>query len=382
MPQNSIPSHWLPSLLDETCRTDHSNYRDMYKILAINPGSTSTKVAVYDGEELVTELTLRHSAEEISRYPDIASQFAFRKRIVLEAVCDAGVDLSTLDAVIGRGGLVKPIPSGVYEVNDRLKEDLIHPVGEHASNLGGLIAREIADELGIRAFIADPVVVDELQEEARVTGLAGVSRRSIFHALNQKAMARRYAEEIGRRYEALNLIVAHMGGGISVGAHCRGRVIDVNNCLDGEGPFSPERAGTVQAGDLVSLCFSGRYSEPEVRRMITGKGGLVALLGTNSVQEVVARTQAGDAEAKRVLDAMSYQVGKAIGAAAAVLHGAVDAIILTGGIAHNAPVCDYIRKMTDFIAPVVVRPGENELEALAMNALRVLRGEIEPLVYA
>jgi butyrate kinase len=253
--------------------------------------------------------------------------------------------------------------------------DLVHSPREHASNLGGLLAREIADRAGVGAYIADPVVVDELDDVVRITGIPEIRRVSIFHPLNQKAVARRYAASIGKRYEDLNLIVAHMGGGISIGAHLRGRVVDVNNALGGEGPFTPERAGSLPGEALAELCFSGKYTLPEVKRMLIGEGGLLALLGTNSVQEVVERARAGDERAREVLTAMSYQTGRWIGGAAAVLHGAVDAIILTGGIAFNTPVTDYITGMVSFIAPVVVIPGEDELEALAACALRLLTGE-------
>ncbi len=354
------------------------------KILAINPGSTSTKVAVYDGENLIKELTLRHSAEELAPYATIIDQFGFRKDIIVKAVKDAGVDIASLAAVIGRGGVVKPIESGVYEVNEALKEDLRGcTYGSHASNLGGLIAADIAESIGVPAYIADPVVVDEMQDVARISGRPELPRVSIFHALNQKAIARAYAAQKGVSYDSLNLIMVHLGGGISVGAHQKGRVIDVNNALDGEGPFSPERTGTVAAGHLVKLCYSGKYSLDEMRKMITGKGGIVAHLGTNDMREVEERALSGkDAKAKLMLDAMSYSVGKGIGEMAAVLHGKVDAIILTGGIAYSKPVTNYIKEMVSFIAEVVVMPGENELEALAVNALRVLEGKETPKVYA
>ena len=352
------------------------------RILAINPGSTSTKVAVYEDETLIKELTLRHSSEELSRFATVTDQFDFRMNIILDAVRQAGIDIRTFDAIIGRGGLVKPIPSGVYEVNEALKHDLREsPVGQHASNLGGLIAAEIAAKIGARAFIADPVVVDELQDEARICGLPELERISIFHALNQKAIARAYAKSKGVAYESLSLIIAHMGGGISVGAHRQGRVVDVNNALNGNGPFSPERAGSLPAGQLVKMCFSGKYTYDQVRKMLAGRGGFVAHLNTNDTQEVIRRMEAGDAKARLVLNAMCYNTAKYIGAMATVLEGAVDAIILTGGIAYNACVCDYISQCVRFIAPVVVLPGENELEALAQNALRVMRGEEEPKVY-
>lgn len=352
------------------------------KILAINPGSTSTKVAIYEDRKEVAVLTLRHSSEELAKYPTIIDQFPFRRAIIVDAVEKAGYKITELDAVIGRGGLIKPIPSGAYEVNEHMIDDIRNrPAGHHASNLGALLARDIADEAGVRAFIADPVVVDEYQDVARISGLPELPRRSIFHALNQKAIARSYAESQGKEYEQMNLIVAHLGGGISVGAHQQGRVIDVNNALDGEGPFSPERAGTLPAGQFAELCFSGRYTLDQVKKLLCGAGGIVAHLGTNDMREVDKRVECGDEKAKLVLDAMSYTVGKAIGSMAAVLKGKIDAIILTGGIAHDTLVCDYIREMVSFIAEVVVMPGENELEALAENAFRVLEGRLTPQVY-
>lgn len=346
-----------------------------FRILAINPGSTSTKVAVYEGQKLLTELTLRHSAEEIGKFKRIADQFDFRKNIILDAVGAAGIDIATLDAVIGRGGVLKPMPSGVFEVNEAMKRDLVTSQrGEHASNLGGLIAADIAESVGIRAFIADPVGVDELDNVARISGLPELPRLSIFHALNHKATARLYAEQVQRPYEELSIILVHLGGGISIGAHLKGRIVDVNQCLDGEAPLSPERAGTLPAGQLARMCFSGKYTYEEVRKMITGRGGMVAHLGTNDVREATARAAGGDEHAQLIIDAMVYNTAKHIGAAATVLKGAVDGIVLTGGIAHNKSVCAAITERVGFIAPVTVIPGENELEALAFNALRVLEG--------
>ncbi len=346
-----------------------------YKILAINPGSTSTKIAVYEGKKELFEQTLRHSSEELAAFASITDQFDFRKQLVLDAMEQAGVKVADLDAVIGRGGVVKPIPSGVYEVNDALKHDLEVAIGgQHASNLGGLIALEIAKLAGVKGYIADPVVVDELQDVARVTGRPEIERHSIFHALNQKAVAREYAASKGVSYESQNIIVAHMGGGISVGAHLKGQVVDVNNALDGDGPLTPERAGTLPAMQLVKLALSGEYSYDELRKMITGRGGMVAYLGTNDARDIIDMAKNGDAKARLLLDAMCYNVGKHIGSAAAVLHGNVDAIILTGGIAYSDSVCRYIEDMVGFIAPVVRMPGENEMQALALNALRVLTG--------
>jgi len=349
----------------------------MYKILSINPGSTSTKFAVYEDEKLVCLHTLRHSSEELIPYNTLADQCIYRKKVILEVLLDDGIQLSDLSAVVGRGGLVRPLESGVYVVNDKLIHDLKYATrGEHASNLGGIIAREIASEIrNCQAFIVDPVVVDEMQEVARISGLPAIPRRSMFHALNHKAVARKYANLHETAYEKLNLIVAHMGGGISVAAHRQGKVIDLNQGLDGYGPFSPERSGTLDAGLLVKLCFSGNYTESEIKKMLVGNGGLMAHLGTNEVQEVLRMIDDGNEQAKLVLQAMAYHVAKEIGAMFAVLSADVDAIILTGGIAHSRFVVDYITKMVSPLAKVVVFPGEDEMEALAMSGLRVLRGE-------
>lgn len=352
-----------------------------YNILAINPGSTSTKMAMFRDTEQVSVLTLRHSTEEIARFDSVANQLQWRLGMILEALNREKIDIFSLHAVIGRGGLLRPIEGGVYLINERMCHDLRHPKLHHASNLGALIALEIANIVGIKAYIADPVVVDEMQDVARISGVKECPRISIFHALNQKATARRYAEEAGRTYESMNLIVAHMGGGISVSAHRRGRVVDTNNALDGDGPIAPERAGTVPAAELVDLCFSGEYSQAQIKQMITGKGGFVNLIGSNSVHDIVVRAENGDGEARTVLDAMCYTVSKYIGEMAVVLKGDVDAILLTGGIAYNACVTEAIEKHCRFIAPVKVYPGENELESLAENALRVLRGEVVPKEY-
>lgn len=353
-----------------------------YNILTINPGSTSTKVALFRDMEQVKTLTLRHTAEEIARFASVSDQLEWRLEIILDALKSDGIKLEELNAVIGRGGLMRPIESGVYRVGEAMIADLSAPKRQHASNLGALIARKIADQAGVEAYIADPVVVDELQDMARVSGLKSMPRRSIFHALNQKAIARRYAKEEGERYEDLNLIVVHMGGGISVSAHEKGRVIDTNNALDGDGPIAPERAGTLPAGDLVDLCFSGQYDKAEIKKMLAGKGGLVDHVNCNSVQELnEVRAANGDAEARFMLDAMSYTIAKWVGEMAVVLKGRVDAILLTGGIAWNDCVNDIIIDYCKFIAPIKVYPGENELQSLAENALRVLRGETEAKEY-
>ncbi len=353
-----------------------------FKVLAINPGSTSTKVALYEDERPLFELTLRHSAEEIAKFANVAEQLPWRREIVLKALEEQHFDIRELSAVIGRGGLVKPIPAGAYEVNEALREDLIHAQMEHASNLGGLIADEIARMAGVKAYIADPVVVDEMDDVARISGLPQCPRRSIFHALNQKATARKHCEKNGCRYEESNFIVVHLGGGISVSAHCQGRVIDTNNALDGDGPVAPERAGTLPASELVKLCFSGEYTQKEIMKLLAGKGGMVAHLGMNSMMDVAKKAAEGDARCQLMLDALSYNVAKEVGAMATVMKGKVDAIILTGGIAHDKDVTAAIAERCSFIAPVVVYTGENELESLVMNALYVLRGTMEPRVYA
>lgn len=348
-----------------------------HRLLVINPGSTSTKIAVYEDEKSLLEQTLRHSVEELKDFTSIIDQYQFRKDIILENLHSQGINLNKLSAVVGRGGLLKPIAGGTYSVNDAMVQDLKKGVqGQHASNLGGLIAREIANQFGIPAFIVDPVVVDELNDEARISGMPELERRSIFHALNQKAVARRAAAESGKEYEDANFIVVHLGGGISVGAHMRGRVVDVNNALDGEGPFSPERAGGLPVGDLVKLCFSGKFTQAEIQKKLVGQGGLVAYLGTNDGLTVQRRVEAGDKEAELVYKAMAYQIAKEVGSCAAVLRGDVDAIVLSGGLAYDQDLLvPWIEERVSFIAPVKVYPGEFEMLALAMGGLRVLNGK-------
>ncbi|PLW94813.1 MAG: butyrate kinase [Marinilabiliales bacterium] len=356
----------------------------IHKILTINPGSTSTKIAVFENAKNVFLKNIKHSSEELEPFETISEQYQFRKEAILKALSDEGFDINRVTCIVGRGGIVRPIPSGVYEVNEDMKKDLIiSAFGEHASNLGGLIADDIAHSLGpeVKAYISDPVVVDEMEDIARVTGHPNFTRISLLHALNQKAMARKYASINNRNYEDLNLIVVHLGGGISVGAHKKGRIVDVNNALNGEGPFSPERSGTLPCGQLVELCFSGKYTKQDIKQMIKGKGGFAAHLGTNDAYEVEMRAKDGDEKAQFISDAMAYQVAKNIGAYATVLKGDVDAIILTGGIAHNKQFCSFIAEMTEFIAPIKIYPGEDEMRALAMNGLMVLQGEIEPRVY-
>ena len=366
------------------------------KTLVINPGSTSTKVGVFEDETLLFEETLRHPTEEIAKYASVIDQKDFRKEIILDFLKEKNCDPKSLDVIVGRGGLLKPIPGGTYAVSDALLADLEKGVqGQHASNLGGILAREIGDKLGVPSYIVDPVVVDELTDKARLSGMPELPRRSIFHALNQKAVARRYAKEHGTRYEDLNLIVIHMGGGVSVGAHDQdlnlivihmgggvsvgahdhGKVVDVNNILDGEGCFSPERSGTVPVGDLVKMCFSGKYTQQEIYKKICGNGGFNAYLHTNDARVVEKMVKEGSAEAKLVQDAFYYQIAKDAGAMAAVLCGKVDQIILTGGIAYDPYTLEVLQKYLGFIAPITVYPGEDELLALCQGALRVVTGE-------
>jgi butyrate kinase len=354
------------------------------QILAINPGSTSTKIAVYTNTKVVFLKSIQHSTEDLNTFKTISDQYAYRKKIILDELKNADINVDEIEAVVGRGGLVRPIKSGIYVINDRMKKDLQDGIlGQHASNLGGLIADDIARSLPkARAFIADPVVVDEMNKVAKIAGHPDFKRMSIFHALNQKATARAYARLLNKKYEDLNLIIAHMGGGISVGAHQKGRVIDVNNALDGEGPFSPERSGTLPVGQLVDECFKKGSTLEEIRGKITGQGGLMAYFGTNSAYQIELMAMEGDENARLIQDAMSYQVAKEIGSMATVLHGEVDGIILTGGIANNPMVVEYIKKMVTFIAPVIIYPGEDEMHALAMNGLMVLKGEVEPKQYS
>jgi butyrate kinase len=469
------------------------------QILVINPGSTSTKIAVYETADAtafvnqptnqsatgnpnppltpnsptlheIFSTTIRHSAEELAPYPRVFQQYEFRKETILSELTANKFHLQNFAAVIGRGGLVKPIPSGTYTVNDLMIKHLSEGYGgEHASNLGGLLAHSIATQIpGCQAFIADPVVVDELLDVARITGFSEIQRSSILHALNQKAIAKRYAADCGTPYNQLNLIVVHLGGGISVGAHCKGRIIDVNDALQGEGPIAPERAGSVPVLPLARLCFSGKYTFEEIRKKVAGQGGMVALTGTNSFLELCARMQAEATttgtsttqaatptatsattspatttpaptasanastttpaptatatsattspattgtsttqaatptasanasttltapsasdtppalSATAVFNAMAYTVAKEIGAMAAVLRGHIDAILFTGGIAHSKPFVDQITKQIGFLAPCHTYPGEDEMLALATNALNILTGKETPREY-
>lgn len=349
------------------------------RILVINPGSTSTKIAIFQQEKVIFLKTIKHSPEALSHFSRITDQYEYRKNIIYEELKSADVHVETIDVVIGRGGMVKPIGSGVYRVNEAMRTDLLEcKRGEHASNLGGLIAADIAKLLpSAEAFIADPVVVDELQPLARYSGHPAFERTSVFHALNQKAIARTHAKSIMKKYEEMNLIVVHLGGGITVGAHQMGKVIDVNQGLDGDGPFSPERSGTLPMGALLQAAFSGVYSYSEMAEMIVGKGGMLAYLGTNDAYIAEREAKEGDERYKEVLEAMAYQVAKEIGAMSTVLKGKVDAILITGGIANSKWFCNLIIERVYRIAPVHLYPGQDEMGALAENALLAVNGDIE-----
>ncbi|MBD3370412.1 butyrate kinase [Candidatus Fermentibacteria bacterium] len=353
-----------------------------YRILAINPGSTSTKISVFENKEQVWTENLAHSQEELSSFEKIIDQYDFRERVILRSLADNGFPVDSFHGVVGRGGLLYPVAGGTYRVDERLKDHLRQGVqGEHVSNLGALIADKVAEEAGCDAFIVDPVVVDELQPLARYSGHPELPRKSIFHALNQRAVARNAAEKLGRPYGQANLIVAHMGGGITVGCHSQGRVIDVNNGLNGDGPFTPERTGGLPSGDLVDLCFRGDRSHDQMKKLIKGAGGIVAYLGTNSMKEVSDRVDNGESESEAVYRAMAYQVSKEICSLAAVVDGQVDGIVLTGGVANDPRFTGWIEERVGFLAPVLVFPGEMEMDALALGALRVLEGREEAQTY-
>ena len=349
----------------------------MFRILVINPGSTSTKLAIFEDEKCVMSKTLYHRVEELSNFERIIDQKNFRKKVIIEFLKEVGYSLRDFSAIVGRGGLVRPIPSGTYEVDELMIQDLKEArFGEHASNLGAILAKELADEVDIKAYIVDPVVVDEMIDISRISGHPDFERKSIFHALNQKAVARKAAAKLGKKYEEVNVVVAHMGGGISIGAHRKGKVIDVNNALDGDGPFTPERSGTLPLTQLIDLCYSGKYTLEEMKKKIKGRGGLVAYLGTNNAKEIQERIKKGDKKAELVYKAMVYQIVKWIGKMAVALKGEIDAIVLTGGLANDEEfLVPWIKEKVSFLGPVMVFPGGEEEEALAHGVLRVLKGE-------
>lgn len=350
--------------------------------LVINPGSTSTKIALYSDRTPLWTESVGHTAEELAHYERALDQFPFRRNVVLAALRRHDAP-PAFDAVIGRGGLTRPVAGGVYLVNRAMLRDCYNAIRQHACNLGPMLAYDIAgcSDPPCKAYTADPGVVDELDDIARITGSPLMPRTTIWHALNQRAVARRYARECGTRYEDIDIIVAHLGGGISVGAHRRGRCVDVNNALDGEGPFSPERAGTLPAADLIDLCYSGRMKKQMLRSRIAGKAGLVAHLGTNDVREITRRIAAGDRKAECVLDAMIYQTAKAIAAANVALCGNAEVVIITGGMARSEYVIHRLHELLDWMAPLAVYPGEDEMDALAENAYMAENNIIEVKEY-
>ena len=350
-------------------------------ILVINPGSTSTKIAVFEDEKPIMLRNIHHSAEQLAQFENIADQREFRRELVVKELEYLGIPMK-FDIIMGRGGLARPVTGGVYRVNEKMCEDTYHAIRKHACNLGCIIAYELAQRIpGCLPLIADPGMVDELDEVARISGSPLMPRICIWHALNQKAIARRFAREYGKRYEDLNLIICHLGGGISVAVHRKGLAVDANNALDGEGPFSPERAGTLPAASLIHLCYSGKYTKEELLKRISGKAGLMAHLGTTNVKELLGRIERGDKEVELLIDAMIYQTAKTIAGCSAVLYGQIDAILLTGGIAYSDYITSRLRKRIDFLAPVHIYPGEDEMQALALNGLAVWRGEREMKEY-
>jgi butyrate kinase len=346
-------------------------------ILTINTGSTSTKLALFKGNDLIFEHNIHHDPNELMKQKNFSDKAEFRKNKIAEILNDRGIKMEDVDLFMCRGGLLKPVESGVYKVNEKMLDDLKNAPKQHASNLAAVVGYKLSENKN-NVYIADPVVVDEMQDIARYSGHKDFERISIFHALNQKAVARRFAQKIGKRYEDLNLIVAHMGGGVSIGAHKKGKVIDVNQALDGEGPFSPERSGTLPMGDFLQKAFSQNYSFDKMKKMLVGEGGVVSYLGTNNLKEIEKESSP---EAMEVLKAMAYQIAKYIGEMAVVLKGNIDAIILTGGVAYSPFITEYIIDMIQFLAPVEIYPGEDEMKALAYNGVLLWRNELIPKEY-
>ncbi|MBP1044444.1 butyrate kinase [Vagococcus sp. BWB3-3] len=349
---------------------------DFYRFLIINPGSTSTKIAVFQNEQEVFTESLTHSPDDIRRFDTIYDQLDFRYDLIRELLVTKQIELNTFDGVIARGGNMKPVVGGTYEVNQAMLADLkVGVMGEHASNLGGPLAHAFAVAIGVKAYVVDPVVVDELEPVARFSGTPLIQRKSKDHPLNQRAVGRMAAQQAGKRYEEMNYVIAHLGGGISVGAHRRGRLIDVNNALNGDGPFSPERTGGLPFGSVIDLCFSGEYSKDELLKKLIGHGGLVAYLGTNDGRKIGQMIREGSQQAKLVYQAMGYQIAKEIGAMCVVLKGQVDGILLTGGLAHDKLLMAWLKEYVNFLAPIQIFPGEEEMKALALGVIRVLKGE-------
>jgi butyrate kinase len=352
------------------------------KILVINLGSTSSKVALFESEKCLFTESVSHKAEELKEFKTVFDQYEFRRKTILDVLDKHGFSVDDLHCIASRGGNSKPIPGGIYEICHEMIDDMKSgKFGQHPNMCGGIVAHDLGRHKKIPALTVDPPTIDEFCDHARYSGIPQIRRQSSFHALNCKATARKIAARLGKKYDDLNLIVAHLGGGISIGAHRKGRVVDVNNSLDGDGPFAPERAGGLPAGDLVRLCFSGDYSKEQVLKLLQGGGGLMAYLGTTSGLEIEKRIGDGDAAAAEVFEAMAYQIAKEIGACAAVLAGKVDAIALTGSLAHSKRLTGSIIDRTSFIAPVLLDPGENEMEALAAGAMRYFNGIEQLSVY-
>ncbi len=352
-----------------------------FYILAINPGSTSTKIGIFKNTKKILTENIPHSVSQLSKFNSIMDQREFRTDIVMDFIDKCDVPFSKLDAIVGRGGMLTPMKSGTYIVNNEMIDYLINNLLEHASSLGAILADKIAKNIGIKAYIVDPVVVDEMDPIARITGIPEINKKSIFHALNQKAAAREAAKRLKKKYRECNLIVAHLGGGITIGVHKKGSVVDVNNGLNGDGPFSPERAGSIPTWSLVEWATTGLFSLPELKKRVTGKGGVVAHLGTNNMQEVKEMVKNGDIKARNIYNALGYNISKGIGALAPVVKGKIDAIVITGGLAFDKDLMTFIRNRVKFIAPVIILPGEDELSALSNGGLRVLRGEEKPKIW-
>ncbi|MGM9530421.1 butyrate kinase [Intestinibacter sp.] len=351
-----------------------------YRVLAINPGSTSTKFAVYEDEKPILVKGIEHSVDEISKFNNILDQYEMRKEQIHNVLDENNIDLKTIDTIVGRCGGLPPVKSGAYQINDAMIDRLRNnPTLEHASNLGAVIAYSLSKEIGVDAYIYDPVCVDEIIDIARPSGLKEMDRHCLTHALNTRAMAIKYAKMNGKDYNDLNLIVAHLGGGISLNVHEKGRIIDFIS--DEEGPFSPERAGKLPVTRVIDLCYSGKYNHKEMKKRVRGQGGIFSYLNTVDAREVEAKIESGDEYAKLIYDAMALQIAKGIGELATVVNGEVDSIIITGGIAYSKYIAESIKNRVKFIAPVEILPGENELEALAFGGLRVLRGEEKARIY-
>ncbi|MGB4204807.1 MAG: butyrate kinase [Bacteroidales bacterium] len=354
------------------------------KILVIYPEVTKTKMAVYQNEEITFLKTIRHKVDVLEGFKDVIDQLMFRVDAIMSELKDNELDVENIKVVMARGGLIRPLKSGIYEVNEQMKKDLRTGVlGRHATNLGGLIADEIAKRLpDAKAYLGDPVVVDELSDMARVSGHPLIERKSVFHCLNHKYVARKFAKSVNKPYESLNLIVAHIGGGgVSIGAHLKGRVVDVNQAFDGDGPFAVMRTGSLPVGDLIELCYSGKYTKERIRKMITDEGGLSAYLGTSSLTEIEMLLAANDEKAWFYVNAMAYQISKEIGAMSSVLEGQVDAVLLTGNILNNKKFTDEITRRVSHIGPISVYPVVNDLDSLAANGMLILSGKAELIEY-